>query len=159
MHTFKDANGKVWTVTVDVDAIKTVKALVGVNLCELHEGSPPLVERLEGDLILLCDVLFAVLKEQADAAGIDEKKFARLLGGQAISDAINAFWEELVDFFRYARPVLAEMASAYMTAMRARATAISEMTKAKSPSLPSEPSVSGIGSGTSPASSESIPAS
>ena len=78
MHTFKDANGKVWTVTVDVDAIKTIKSLVGVNLCELHEGSPPLVERLEGDLILLCDVLFAVLKEQADAVGIDEKESCML---------------------------------------------------------------------------------
>ena len=159
MHTFKDANGKVWTVTVDVDAIKTVKSLVGVNLCELHEGSPLLVERLEGDLILLCDVLFAVLKEQADAAGIDEKKFARLLGGQPVADAINAFWEELVDFFRYARPVLAEMASAYMTAMRARATAISEMTKAKNPSPPPGESPSGTGSGTSPESSASPPAS
>ena len=38
MKTFTDTAGRVWTVQLNVDAIRRVKALAGVNLLEAAEG-------------------------------------------------------------------------------------------------------------------------
>jgi len=51
-------------------------------------------------VILLCDVIFVLVKPQADAAGVSDEQFAAALGGDAILAAQTAFYEELVDFFR-----------------------------------------------------------
>lgn len=51
-------------------------------------------------MILLCDVIFALVKPQADAAGVSDQEFAAALGGDVVLAAQTAFYGELVDFFR-----------------------------------------------------------
>ncbi len=100
MKTFTDTAGRTWTLALTIDAAKRVKSLLDVNLLELEAGDPPLLTRLGTDVILLCDVIFALVKPQADAAGVSDHEFAAALGGDVVLAAQTAFYEELVDFFR-----------------------------------------------------------
>jgi hypothetical protein len=104
MRTFNDNAGRTWTVTVNVDAFKRVKSLLNVNLMEAVEGK--LLERLVADPILLCDVIYAVCKPQADAANVSDMQFGQAMGGDAIELATTALLEELCDFFPQGRRVL-----------------------------------------------------
>ena len=100
MRTFTDSAGRTWTVALTIDAVKRVKALLGVNLLELEAGDPPLLTRLGTDIVLLCDVVFCLVKPQADAQTVSDEQFGQALGGDVILAAQTAFYEELVDFFR-----------------------------------------------------------
>ena len=100
MKTFTDNAGRAWTLSLTIDAAKRVKGLLDVNLLELEAGDPPLLTKLGTDVILLCDVIFAIVKPQADAAGVTDEQFGAALGGEVILAAQTAFYEELVDFFR-----------------------------------------------------------
>lgn len=101
MKTFVDNAGRTWTVAINVDAIKRVRDLAGVNLLEVIEGK--LLERLIGDPILLCDVIYSICKPEAEAKTITDTDFGRAMGGDAIDGATTALLEELVDFFPLAR--------------------------------------------------------
>lgn len=103
MTTFQDAEKRTWQVGLTVDSIKRVKALLQVDLTEPLAGEPPLMTRLALDVILLCDVLFALVKPQADAAGVTDEQFGASLGGEAIIAAHDALMEAWVDFFRNLR--------------------------------------------------------
>jgi len=100
MKTFTDSANRTWTISLTVDSAKRVKGLLGVNLLELDTGDPPLLTRLGTDVILLCDVAYAIVKPQADAAGVSDEQFGSALGGDAILAAQTALYEELADFFR-----------------------------------------------------------
>jgi len=100
MKTFTDSAGRTWTLALTIDAAKRVKSLLDVNLLEPEAGDPPLLTRLGTDVILLCDTIFALVKPQADAAGVTDEQFAAAMGGDAILAAQTAFYGELVDFFR-----------------------------------------------------------
>lgn len=104
MRTFNDNAGRTWTIAVNVDGIKRVEGLIkGVNLANLTHGDPPLLTRLETDIVLLCDVIFALVKPQADQLGVTDEEFGKAMGGDAIIAAHDAFWEELTGFFRQLR--------------------------------------------------------
>jgi len=104
MRTFNDNAGRTWTLAVNVDAIKRVDGLIqGVNLANLTHGDPPLLTRLETDIVLLCDVIFALVKPQADQLGVSDEEFGKAMGGDAIIAAHDALWEELNGFFRQLR--------------------------------------------------------
>lgn len=99
MHSFVDGAGRTWTLSLNLGAVKRVHGLAGINLVALSDGDPPLLTRLGTEVILLCDVIFALLKPQADAAGVSDEEFGASLGGDAILAAQQAFYEELTDFF------------------------------------------------------------
>ena len=101
MKTFTDNTGRAWTVVVNVDAIKRVRDLAGVNLLEVVEGK--LIDKLVGDPVLLCDVVYALCKEQADAKSVSDREFGVAMSGDAIDSATGAVLEELVDFFPQGR--------------------------------------------------------
>lgn len=99
MKSFADNAGRTWTISLTIDAAKRVKGLLDVNLLELEAGEPALLTRLGTDVILLCDVIYVLVKPQADAAGVSDEQFGAALGGDAILAAQTAFYEELADFF------------------------------------------------------------
>jgi len=96
MRTFTDNAGRTWTVAINVDAIKRVRGMLDVNLLEIVEGT--LIERLIRDPVLLCDVVYAVCKPEADEKGISDEEFGRAMAGDAIEHATKALLEELVGF-------------------------------------------------------------
>jgi len=96
MKTFTDNAGRTWTVAINVDAIKRVRDLLDVDLLEIVEG--PLIEKLIRDPVLLCDVVYAVCKPEADAKGVTDEDFGRAMAGDAIEHATKALLEDLVGF-------------------------------------------------------------
>lgn len=96
MKCFTDNAGRTWTLASNVDVIKRVRGLLDVDLLEIVEGK--LIERLIRDPVLLCDVVYAVCKPEADAQGVSDEDFGRSMAGDAIEHATKALLEELVDF-------------------------------------------------------------
>ena len=97
MKTFTDNAGRTWTVAINVECIKRVKTLLSVNLLDAIEGK--LIEQLVSDPVLLCDVIYAICKTEADTKEITDEEFGRAMAGDAIDNATTALLEELVDFF------------------------------------------------------------
>lgn len=97
MKTFTDNAGRTWTVAINVECVKRVRTLVGVNLLDAVEGK--LLEQFVSDPVLLCDVIYAACKPEADAKSVTDEDFGRAMAGDAIDHATTALLEELVDFF------------------------------------------------------------
>jgi hypothetical protein len=97
MKSFHDTQGRTWTVTINVDAIRRVRSLLNIDLLDAIEGK--LLERLVTDPVLLCDILFALVKPEAEAKNVSDEDFGRALGGDVLDHATTALLEELVDFF------------------------------------------------------------
>jgi len=96
MKTFTDNAGRTWTVAINVDAIKRVRDLLEVDLLEVLDGK--LIEKLYRDPVLLCDVVYAACKPEADARNVTDEDFGRAMAGDAIEHATKALLEELVGF-------------------------------------------------------------
>lgn len=88
-QTFKDTAGRVWVVSVTVADLKRVRQTLGVELGKLPLGK--LVETLS-DPETFVDVLFVLVKGQADEKGITDEQFGRSLGGDSLEAAAKAFW-------------------------------------------------------------------
>jgi len=105
MKSFTDNTGRTWTLSVTVGTIKRVRALCDVdlaNIISIDAGSTPrvdLLERLGRDPVLLVDVLYAVVKPEADAKDISDEEFGRAMAGDAIEIATTALLDEIIDFF------------------------------------------------------------
>ena len=96
MQQFKDTLGRPWLVQVTVGIISDVRAALAVDVVDV---GGEIFQRLQSDPILLCNVLYLVCKEQADADGISDVDFGRAMGGDAIDDATDALLEALINFF------------------------------------------------------------
>jgi len=96
MKTFTDNAGRTWTIAINVDAIKRVRGLLDIDLLEIVEGK--LIEKLIRDPVLLCDVVYAVCKPEADTRNVSDEDFGRAMAGDAIEHATKALLEELVGF-------------------------------------------------------------
>ena len=108
MQTFKDTEGREWTLVVNVGAVKRVKALLDVDLLETIEGR--LLDRFIGNPVLLCDVIYALCKPQADAQQITSEQFGQAMAGDVIDDATAAFLQALVNFFPSTRRAVLQKA-------------------------------------------------
>src|SRR5262245_20018284 len=97
MKTFNDNLGRAWPVAINVECIKRVKSLLGINLLDAIEGK--LLEQLVSDPVLLCDCVYAICKPEAEARQVSDEDFGRAMAGDAIDHATTALLEELVDFF------------------------------------------------------------
>lgn len=96
MKTFTDTTGRSWAITINVDTVKRVRGLVDVDLLGIADGT--LIEKLYRDPILLCDVVYAVCKPEADERNLSDEEFGRAMAGDAIDNATKVLLEELVDF-------------------------------------------------------------
>jgi hypothetical protein len=117
MKTFTDNASRTWTVTVNVDAVRRVRGLLDVDLLEVVEGK--LLERLVGDPVLLCDLVYALCKPEADAKAITNEDFGRAMAGDPIDGATTALLEELCDFFPSSRRRLLAKALAKLKTLEA----------------------------------------
>ena len=109
MKTFTDRTGRSWNVEITVSALKRVRDLAKLDLGQIAEepapGVVPLGRRLD-DLATLGEVLFALVKPQADAQKVSQEDFLDALDGPAMGRASAAFWPELDCFFRPCLPLV-----------------------------------------------------
>ena len=168
MKTFTDNAERSWNIAINVAAVKRVRDLTGVDLLEIVDGT--LIEKLIRDPILLCDIVYAVCKPQADERdpAVSDEEFGRAMAGDAIEHATTALLDELVSFCPSPRDRknLGQVLEATNRVMdRARdlveqKLSSGELERVADEALagPAEPplQVAGSSSGTPPASSESI---
>ncbi len=146
-NAFTDTADRTWTVVVNVSGIKRVRDLLQVNLLDVANGD--LLSRLADDAVLLVDVLYALLKPEADGRGVSDEDFGRALAGGVLDEAASALMKGLLDFFP--------------SAQRARALAkmvrkIEEDEATLAEARTAVASISGDSSTNSPDASASIPA-
>jgi len=102
MKTFKDREGREWTVDVTLDSIARVYDLCGVKLTDLADVKLPadsLVFRLLDDPLLQFKMLHALLLPEMRAKGIEPEDFGRAMAGEPIDQATTAVLGAVVDFF------------------------------------------------------------
>ncbi|MBX3408239.1 MAG: hypothetical protein KF869_15920, partial [Phycisphaeraceae bacterium] len=92
MRSFKDNQGRLWSVEINVTAIKRVRGLTGEDLMQVIEGT--LIEKFIRDPVLLCDVVYAICKPEADARSVSDEEFGKAMAGDAIEAATTAVLEE-----------------------------------------------------------------
>lgn len=122
MKTFKDADGREWTITVDIGALRRIRDLTKVDLVELIGNNLALA--LDADPVLLVDVLWAAVKPQAEQRKISDEEFGCSLRGEALDAALAALLEDLVDFFPERKRAMLRRALAWVKKTQTEALGI-----------------------------------
>lgn len=98
MPHFTDKAGRRWTIALNIAVVRRVREKLDVDL--LDKELPKLLERVFGDTVLLCDVLYVVANENAAAnERVDSEAFGRELHGDCIEEGANALLDAIRDFF------------------------------------------------------------
>jgi len=100
-----DSEGRDWSTSITVTTVKRVKQLADVLLTDAADDD--LVDRLYADVILLCDVLYAVCQPQAETRDVTDGAFGELLAGDTIERACDSLMQDLLLFFQSGRKVAA----------------------------------------------------
>ena len=161
MKTFTDAAGRSWTVTINVDAVKRVRSLLKINLLDVvgDSGKQGGVLDQLADAVTLVDVLYCLVKPEADAKGVSDVQFGEAMLGDALDNASVALLEELADFFPSRQRAL--LKKAMLRAAELATAAVKQANKIlDDPKLSQLPETTpGDSAGSSPESSGSAPAS
>lgn len=99
MPKFKDTEGREWNVAITTATLKRVRELTGVKLGEAVADGFKVLNELFHDFEKLGDVLFAIVKPEADKDGVTSEQFGSALGGDVLNAASEAMVKALVDFF------------------------------------------------------------
>ena len=134
MKTFADNAARTWAITVNVAAVKRVRELLQVNLLEIADQKAKLLERLVDDPCLLCDILFCLVKPEADAKNITDEDFGKALAGDALGAATDALLSEIADFFPKGRREILQKILGKLTALQDKATSLA-LVKLDDPAL------------------------
>ncbi len=100
MTSFEDIQKRIWIVNITVSALKRVKAMTGIdlgNIANLTDGT--LAEKIGSDPVLLSELLYAVVKPEADSRKVSQEDFCDAFSGDVIEKASFALFEGLADFF------------------------------------------------------------
>ena len=97
MAKFMDAQGSEWILRVNVNTVRKVRNATDEDLTKVVESDT--LSRLAGDSVLLGDVLWCIVADQAAERKITNEQFLERLEGDALEAATTAFVEALVDFF------------------------------------------------------------
>ena len=106
MHTFKDAVGREWSVTVDIAALEAVEAAtkdrVGgpVELWNVEKGD---TFAALSDPFVLSAVLWPLCREQAGKSGVSNDQFTAGIRGDTLEAAPVAVFKAVGDFLPTSR--------------------------------------------------------
>lgn len=155
MKTFTDAAGRTWTIALNLGTAMAVKDKLGVDLLQPEAGDPPLLTRLGTDELLLGEVLCALLGEQFDAHKVSDADVRNSFDGGTLLLAQQAFYEELIDFFR--KRGRADRSRAVETQMKLIEKAVKAI-ETRIEGFDLDQAIHGAMSGSSPDASASVPA-
>src|SRR3954469_2738802 len=100
MKQFKDAEGRVWEISVNVMNVKRVRDLLNVDVLKLFEDEGA---KVMSDPCTLVNVLYVLCQKQADAANVTDEMFGQAMVGNALEDGATALLEDVVAFFPESR--------------------------------------------------------
>lgn len=88
---FRDNAGRLWALAVNPVVIGRVRALTGVDLGRVEGDSYTGYLEAVKDVVTFVNVLYAVVKPEADRLGLTDEQFGVALVGDAVEDAWEAF--------------------------------------------------------------------
>jgi hypothetical protein len=94
MHTFTDAIGEEWAITLDTSIVRRLRASLGIDLLRIDDQAT--LETLITDDEKLVDVISELCTDQIRHRKLDEVGFAQRLIGDALDNACDALIDELV---------------------------------------------------------------
>lgn len=103
MQTFKDKNGELWHIELNVGSAKRVKAECNVNLIDVivvneNDVETTVFEQLSNDIELLVDVLFTLCRNEASGRGMNAEDFASCFDGETVEKSCDALISEIINF-------------------------------------------------------------
>ena len=154
MKTFTDTAGRTWSVSLNLGTAQQVKDTLKIDLLQPEAGDPPLLTRLGTDELLLGEVLCCLLAGQFETHKVTEADVQASFDGATLLAAQQAFYEELIDFFR--QRGRADRARAVETQAKMIEAAVKAI-ETRIEGLDIDAAIRGAMSGSSPEASESIP--
>lgn len=118
---FKDTEGREWLLRVEVNAIRRVRSVHGIDLNQLL-GDQSVMQRLYVDVCLLVDVIHELCKPQCESREITAEQFGEGLSGDALEAATRAFGEALIEYLPPAKRRLMRQVVDASKAAEAQAT-------------------------------------
>lgn len=115
-RTFTDTTGRPWNLIVNVPTMRRVREATGIHLVDLLNPAASEAGKLL-DPITRADVLFALVKPEADAAGVTADDFGAAMVGDADAAASRALVEAVCDFLPPAKGE--KLRAAFLTAEKA----------------------------------------
>lgn len=101
---FKDEQGRAWAVHISCSSLKRVAANAGFDFADISNGKA--IDMFGGNATHLLDVLWPLVKADAEKRGIDHDSFGDGLRGDAVAEATAVLKEELLSFFPSTRRLL-----------------------------------------------------
>lgn len=95
MATFQDHEGRDWHLELDIPTARRIRKLLHIDVLNFETCLP----KLSADPILLCDVLWVIVEEQAQRHKVTDEQFGVALMGETLEAAADAFVQALIDFF------------------------------------------------------------
>lgn len=97
-RTFTDTEGRVWTVRVTYGDAKRVKQLLDLDILSLPDEGVEVIAKFLGNVLQFIDVVYVLVKPQADALGVSDEQFGQSMSGDSLRAAREAFYGALADF-------------------------------------------------------------
>jgi hypothetical protein len=105
MATFRTTDGADWTIAVNVGVIKRVIEDTGVRLTDIFASDAKVGEFFSDD-VKFSEVIWSIVRPQADAKQKTADEFFSVINGAVIEQAAEAMLTEIVDFFQEPRRTL-----------------------------------------------------
>lgn len=102
MKSFRDTAGTEWKLSVNVLTIKRVLDDTGLRLTDIFSTEQKISQFFSDD-VKFCEVLWAIVKPQAEEDGSTAEQFFGAIDGTVIEAALDALLEEVADFFQEPR--------------------------------------------------------
>jgi hypothetical protein len=88
---FKDSEGREWDVGLPWDVVRRLKDKEGINLLEFAEDKFAKFREVMSDPLAMLDLLWAIVKPQAEAKQMTRDQFEKAMGGDALYEAQLSF--------------------------------------------------------------------
>lgn len=150
MAKFEDSSGKVWTIQLNVGLVGQLRREAKFDLGGAVRDGEKLAELLFTDPEILVGILWVCCEPQAQTLGVSAEQFGFGFDGPAISRAVDALLEAIIDFFH--RPATAAAMKAKMP------TLLNDLDQKMTAALEKQAdSISSPNAGSLPASSAATP--
>lgn len=100
MQTFIDAAGRSWSISLNLGSAIRVRDRLKIDLLQPELGDPPLLDRLGSDELLLGEIICVLLEPQFAGYKTTADDVRAGFDGATLLAANEAFFKELIDFFR-----------------------------------------------------------
>lgn len=142
---FTDSAGRTWLIEITGQTVCDLIKYQDVDLRAIFDPDARVIERLTTDVVLLCNVLYVMCKQDCARRGVTDEDFGRSMNRAALDAAEDAIYEALLLFFPRPRQQML---------LR---TLLGTLTLVKIASSLSRPLIGNDGHTNSPELSESIP--